>query len=159
MADTGLIAAACAVVMSVGLSAAMAPAHKLASPHAATVPIPATAPVIPPASTSAPAPATASTSAPVLAMALVSATPVSLARQAELEHMVIQDCGSCHGLTMKGGLGKPITPGDLAGFDAQGLAAIILDGVPGTAMPPWRPLISEPEALWIAEYLMQEKTE
>lgn len=149
MADTGLIAAACAVVMSVGLSAAMAPAHKLASPHAATIPIPATAPVIPPASTSA----------PVLAMALVSATPVSLARQAELEHMVIQDCGSCHGLTMKGGLGKPITPGDLAGFDAQGLAAIILDGVPGTAMPPWRPLISEPEALWIAEYLMKEKTE
>jgi len=149
MADTGLIAAACAVVMSVGLSAAMAPAHKLASPHAATIPIPATAPVIPPASTSA----------PVLATALVSATPVSLARQAELEHMVIQDCGSCHGLTMKGGLGKPITPGDLAGFDAQGLAAIILDGVPGTAMPPWRPLISEPEALWIAEYLMQEKTE
>lgn len=151
MADTGLIAAACAVVMSVGLSAAMAPAHKLASPPAATVPIPATAPVIPPASTSAPAPA--------LATALVSATPVSLARQAELEHMVIQDCGSCHGLTMKGGLGKPITPGDLAGFDAQGLAAIILDGVPGTAMPPWRPLISEPEALWIAEYLMKEKTE
>lgn len=151
MADTGLIAAACAVVMSVGLSAAMAPAHKLASPHAATIPIPATAPVIPPASTSTPAHA--------LAMALASATPVSLARQAELEHMVIQDCGSCHGLTMKGGLGKPITPGDLAGFDAQGLAAIILDGVPGTAMPPWRPLISEPEALWIAEYLMQEKTE
>ncbi|WP_245728787.1 c-type cytochrome [Paracoccus alkenifer] len=84
---------------------------------------------------------------------------VSPARQAQLEHMVIQDCGSCHGLTMKGGLGKPITPGDLAGFDPEGLALIILDGVPGTAMPPWRPLISEPEALWIAEYLMKEKTE
>jgi len=31
-------------------------------------------------------------------------------------------------------LGKPIAPADLAGFEAQGLAAIILDGVPGTAM-------------------------
>lgn len=141
MADTGLIAAACVVVMSVGLVAAFAPSYR--SP-----------PAPPPAveiAASAAAPAPAAPHAP--------ATSVSSARQAELEHMVIQDCGSCHGLTMKGGLGKPITPGDLAGFDPEGLAAIILDGVPGTAMPPWRPLISEPEALWIAEYLMKEKTE
>ena len=101
----------------------------------------------------------------LIAAALMAVASVSLAaeispqRQAELEHMVIQDCGSCHGLTMKGGLGKPITPADLAGFDPEGLAAIILDGVPGTAMPPWRPLISEAEALWIADYLKTEKTE
>ena len=87
------------------------------------------------------------------------AMAVTPERQAQLEHMVIQDCGSCHGLTMKGGLGTPITPGDLAGRDAKDLAAIILDGVPGTAMPPWRPLISEAEALWIAEYLTKEKAE
>ena len=80
-------------------------------------------------------------------------------RRAELEHMVIQYCGSCHGLTMKGGLGRAITPDDLAGRDAGDLAAIILDGIPGTAMPPWRPLISESEALWIADYLKKEKTE
>lgn len=99
-------------------------------------------------------------------VAAVLAASVSLAageiapeRQAELEHMVIQDCGSCHGLTMKGGLGKPITPADLAGYDREGLAAIILDGVPGTAMPPWRPLITETEALWIVEYLKTEKSE
>lgn len=101
----------------------------------------------------------------LIAAALMAVASVSLAaeispqRQAELEHMVIQDCGSCHGLTMKGGLGKPITPADLEGFDPEGLAAIILDGVPGTAMPPWRPLISEAEALWIADYLKTEKTE
>lgn len=91
--------------------------------------------------------------------AQASPAPITPARAAELQHMVVQDCGSCHGLTMKGGLGKPITPADLAGFDPEGLAAIILDGVPGTAMPPWRPLISEAEALWIAEYLKQEKVE
>ena len=101
----------------------------------------------------------------LIAAALAAVASVSLAsdispqRQAELEHMVVQDCGSCHGLTMKGGLVKPITPGALAGQDPQALAAIILDGVPGTAMPPWRPLISEAEALWIADYLMTEKTE
>lgn len=137
MADTGLIAAACVVVMSVGLAATFTPSYR---------------------SPPAPSPA-AGTAASAAAAAPAPETPVSPARQAELEHMVIQDCGSCHGLTMKGGLGKPITPGDLAGFDPEGLAAIILDGVPGTAMPPWRPLISEPEALWIAEYLMKEKTE
>lgn len=77
-------------------------------------------------------------------------------RAAALEHMVLQDCGSCHGLTMKGGLGRPLTEAALAHADRQGLALIILDGVPGTAMPPWRPLLTEPEALWIADYLKGE---
>ena len=36
-------------------------------------------------------------------------------RAAELEHLVKQDCGSCHGLRMTGGLGSPITPEALAG--------------------------------------------
>lgn len=94
-----------------------------------------------------------------LASAAMAATAIAPERQAQLEHMIIQDCGSCHGLTMKGGLGKPITPDALSGMDPAGLAAIILDGVPGTAMPPWRPLITEAEALWIAEYLMKEKAE
>jgi cytochrome c55X len=70
--------------------------------------------------------------------------------------MVIQDCGSCHGLTMKGGLGRPLTREALAHADREGLALIVLDGVPGTAMPPWRPLLSEAEALWIADYLKGE---
>lgn len=81
---------------------------------------------------------------------------INPARAAALEHMVIQDCGSCHGLTMKGGLGRPLTPEALAHAPPEGLALIILDGVPGTAMPPWRPLITEEEAMWIATYLKQE---
>ena len=79
------------------------------------------------------------------------------ARAAELEHMVIQDCGSCHGLTMKGGLGSPLTREALDGADAGALSSIILDGVPGTAMPPWRPLLTEAEALWIANYLLTKE--
>jgi cytochrome c55X len=70
-----------------------------------------------------------------------------------LEHMLVQDCGSCHGLTMKGGLGRPLTREALAGSDADTLAAIILEGVPGTAMPGWRSILKEDEALWMANYL------
>lgn len=77
-------------------------------------------------------------------------------RADRLEHMILQDCGSCHGLTRAGGLGKPLTRKALAGAAPEGLALIILDGVPGTAMPPWRPLLTEDEAMWIANYLLKE---
>lgn len=80
---------------------------------------------------------------------------IAAPRAAELEHILIQDCGSCHGLTMKGGLGSPLTQEALDGADPGALASIILDGVPGTAMPPWRPLLSDGEALWMAKYLLQ----
>jgi cytochrome c55X len=78
---------------------------------------------------------------------------------ARLQHLVAQDCGSCHGLTRKGGLGSPLTRDALAGAAPEVLATIILDGVPGTAMPPWRPLLSPEEARWIADYLMTEQAE
>ncbi|MCV2865820.1 c-type cytochrome [Albidovulum sediminicola] len=92
----------------------------------------------------------------LLALAWPAAAEVAPDRAAELEHMVTQDCGSCHGLTRKGGLGSPLTPEALAGAEAEGLATIILDGIPETAMPPWRPLLTEEEATWIARYLKQD---
>ncbi len=76
------------------------------------------------------------------------------ARTAALTRLVLQDCGSCHGMTLKGGLGPDLRPGTLDGASPETLAAIILDGVPGTAMPPWRPLMSEEDALWISEQLL-----
>ncbi len=76
-------------------------------------------------------------------------------RRQELTHLVRQDCGSCHGMTLKGGLGKPLLPENLAGRDADVLAEIILDGIPGTPMPPWRGLLSEQDALWIARRLKE----
>lgn len=95
----------------------------------------------------------------LVALCLLPATAlaeVAAPRAAALEHMVIQDCGSCHGLTMKGGLGKPLTRAALDGAAPETLAAIILDGVPGTAMPPWRPLLTEEDADWIARYLLKD---
>ncbi len=96
---------------------------------------------------------------PVLLL-LVSAPPVqaqalSAEQQDRLAHLVVQDCGSCHGLKLTGGLGSPITAQALEGHTVEGLQGIILDGIPGTAMPPWRPLLSETEAAWIAAYLLE----
>ena len=73
----------------------------------------------------------------------------------KLANLVRQDCGSCHGLTLKGGLGKPLTVEQLVFWDRDQLVHIILDGIPGTPMPPWRPLLSELDARWIADRLKQ----
>ncbi len=77
-------------------------------------------------------------------------------RARALEKLVLHDCGSCHGMTLKGGLGPNLEAKTLAGRSAQSIANIILDGVPGTPMPPWRPLMTESEARWIADYLLNE---
>ena len=74
---------------------------------------------------------------------------------ARLGELIRQDCGSCHGLTLKGGLGKPLTAESLAQWDRDQVAAIILNGVPGTPMPPWRPLLTETEARLIAGMLKE----
>ncbi|KPK04487.1 MAG: hypothetical protein AMJ64_13515 [Betaproteobacteria bacterium SG8_39] len=88
----------------------------------------------------------------VLALSAQAAAPQG-ARRAALVELVRQDCGSCHGLTLKGGLGPPLLPEALAERDVTLLESVILDGRPGTAMPPWRPFLSEDEARWIAEQL------
>lgn len=75
-------------------------------------------------------------------------------RQRELVHLVRQDCGSCHGMTLQGGLGPALTPAALKDKPAESLVATIIGGRPGTPMPPWRQFVSEAEAGWIVEKLM-----
>lgn len=76
-------------------------------------------------------------------------------REEKLIRLVRQDCGSCHGLTLKGGLGRPLLPEALRYYDEEMLSKVILDGLAGTPMPPWRPLMSERDALWIAVKLKE----
>lgn len=78
----------------------------------------------------------------------------SVARQKELIHLVRQDCGSCHGLTLQGGLGPALLPATLAGKPVEGLVATIIGGRAGTPMPPWRRFLAEDEAQWIVDKLM-----
>ena len=77
-----------------------------------------------------------------------------ISRQKELVHLVRQDCGSCHGMTLKGGLGPALLPENLRDKPVDGLAATIYYGRPGTPMPPWDRFVSEAEAAWIAEKLL-----
>lgn len=97
----------------------------------------------------------------LLALSLLLYLPISAqaetltARQAELLHMVRQDCGSCHGLRMQGGLGLPLTPRDLKDKDRDSLTATILQGRYGTTMPPWNPFVTEAEASWIVDMLIK----
>lgn len=77
------------------------------------------------------------------------------ARQTEIISLLRQDCGACHGLTLEGGLGPPLLARNLAKKPAAWLRQIILDGIPGTAMPPWRPFLSEAEVKWLVTALQK----
>ena len=76
------------------------------------------------------------------------------ARQKELIHLVRQDCGSCHGMTLQGGLGPALLPATLADKPVEGLVATIIGGRPGTPMPPWHRFLAADEAQWIVARLM-----
>jgi len=74
-------------------------------------------------------------------------------RQQELQNMLAHDCGSCHGLTLKGGLGPSLLADALRNKSDEFLVHTILEGRKGTAMPPWKPFITEQEALWLVQKL------
>lgn len=86
-------------------------------------------------------------------VAQAAADPVPL-RQQELIRMVRQDCGSCHGMTLKGGLGSPLLPDSLREKPPSSLVATVVHGRPGTAMPPWKSILAEGEAEWIVAQLV-----
>lgn len=71
------------------------------------------------------------------------------ARQQELLHLLRHDCGSCHGMTLQGGLGPALTPARLAGRSPQALQQTILQGRAGTPMPPWQGLLTPQEVAWL----------
>ncbi|WP_294608369.1 c-type cytochrome [Roseovarius sp.] len=92
---------------------------------------------------------------PAIILALIAAPALADADPESLRRLVHQDCGSCHGMTLRGGLGPDISPSALTHYRPEDLTTVILDGLPGTPMPPWRPLLSEDEAAWIADYLLE----
>ncbi len=94
----------------------------------------------------------------LLAILLVpgpAAAEISDSRASELMTLLLHDCGACHGLTLKGGLGPALRPAQIDWKSEDVLAEVILDGVPGTPMPPWRFEIAPDEAIWLARLLKQ----
>ena len=85
--------------------------------------------------------------------ALAAAQP-DAQRSRELVRMVRQDCGSCHGMALTGGLGPALTRAALADKPLDSLEAVIEHGRPGTPMPPWRTMLKPGESRWIAERLV-----
>ena len=87
------------------------------------------------------------------AIAETAATKISSARQNELLYFIKHDCGSCHGMTLKGGLGPALLPETLAAKPKDYLVATIMEGRVNTAMPPWKSMLSHDDAVWITEQL------
>ena len=88
----------------------------------------------------------------------VDATPTR-PRQHELLRLLHQDCGSCHGLRLTGGLGPALTPSALKDKPDASLVATIVYGRRGTPMPPWQPFMSEAEARWLVARLKEGNTD
>ncbi|MBE9568275.1 MAG: cytochrome c [Proteobacteria bacterium] len=82
---------------------------------------------------------------------------VDAARQNELLYFIKHDCGSCHGMTLKGGLGPALLPETLAAKPRDYLVNTILLGRENTAMPPWNTMLSRDDAEWITEQLQDGK--
>ena len=78
---------------------------------------------------------------------------ISPERQKELKYMVQQDCGSCHGMTLKGGLGPSLIPERVSMLPKSYLIEAITHGRKGTPMPPWEPILTDSEIAWIVEQL------
>lgn len=90
-----------------------------------------------------------------LALPALAGEALPVERQKALVHLVREDCGSCHGLTLKGGLGPALLPDALKGKDVESLKNTILLGRPGTPMPPWNTFLTETEAEWIVAQLLK----
>ncbi|MBB3184012.1 cytochrome c55X [Halomonas fontilapidosi] len=91
-----------------------------------------------------------------LPIAALADGSLSAEREQELETLLYQDCGSCHGMTLRGGLGPALPKSRMNAYSREGLAALILNGVAGTAMPGWAGLLSQQEARWLADHLQND---
>jgi cytochrome c55X len=87
-------------------------------------------------------------------LALADADP-DAARKSELLYLLKHDCGSCHGMTRKGGLGPALLPENMQDRPPQMLVNTVLYGRAGTAMPPWGALLSEADARWLVDVLFE----
>ncbi len=80
---------------------------------------------------------------------------ISPQRQQEILYILKQDCGSCHGMSLKGGLGPSLQPDAINKMSSEQIIATITYGRAGTPMPPWKPFFNQQETRWLVQQLQQ----
>ncbi len=89
----------------------------------------------------------------------LSEAEVGIERQQQLIHLLLADCGSCHGMTLQGGLGPSLLAKDLHNKTDEQLFNTIKNGTLGTPMPPWEQFLNDSEIHWILNILRQQSWE
>ena len=89
----------------------------------------------------------------VAAATLMSTAAVAFDADAVFE----RECQGCHGPKHQGGVGSDIRPAVLKPKNSQMLSETILNGRPGTAMPPFKGTLSKNEAAKMVDYLQHFK--
>jgi cytochrome c55X len=89
----------------------------------------------------------------ILLTSLSTQAEINQEQQIMIKHLVQHDCGSCHGMTLKGGLGPALTAEKLQDKTHASLSSIIMNGVDGTPMPPWKGILDDQEIAWIVKQL------
>lgn len=93
-----------------------------------------------------------------LTFAQADTEPTSQRKQ-QLAHLLKHDCGSCHGMTLKGGLGPSLRADSLRDKPDELLFITIQQGRPGTPMPPWNSQLNEADIHWLIHLLRQPSSE
>ena len=83
---------------------------------------------------------------------------LSALRQQELLYLLRQDCGSCHGMTLKGGLGPALLPESLKNKPDSYLHYVIAKGIPEKAMPPWENILTPLEIDFLVTQITEHPT-
>jgi len=91
----------------------------------------------------------------LLSPAVALSEAPSAKRQEALIHLLKQDCGSCHGMTLKGGLGPSLLPQALADKPDYVLVGTILYGRETLAMPAWDGILTKSEVEWLVAQLKE----
>jgi len=93
----------------------------------------------------------------VAALAVVSSGLFAGTSNMDVEKVFEKECQGCHGPNHEGGVGSDLRPKVISKKNAYMLAETILNGRPGTAMPPFKDKFTKADADKMVDYLQHFK--
>ena len=93
----------------------------------------------------------------VAALAVVSSGLFAGTSSMDVEKVFEKECQGCHGPNHEGGVGSDLRPKVISKKNAYMLAETILNGRPGTAMPPFKDKFTKADADKMVDYLQHFK--